>query len=191
VFPCSIHIGALVPRRGTAAGVPGPRRNADDRDAGWFAPVATRRRPMLGPFSRGLRLGSQCFSGGDDPSQPPAWHPAYGGFCRTPGPVGRLVLWVLVLSDAWFWVALGPWAVCTCIWGGEGMGWSGYVAVSSQRWVGWPSWAGCGSGSAWERMVGPLLPGGGGAALGVSLGLWVCSGCIMYAAVAGGNEGAL
>ena len=36
--------GALVPRRGTVAGVPGPRRSADECDAGWFAPVATRRR---------------------------------------------------------------------------------------------------------------------------------------------------
>ena len=38
--------GALVPRWGTVAGVPGPRRSADDRDAGWFAPVATRHRPF-------------------------------------------------------------------------------------------------------------------------------------------------
>src|ERR1700753_3907158 len=50
-FPCSIHIGALVPRRGTAAGVPGPRRNADECDAGWFAPVATRRRSISGGHS--------------------------------------------------------------------------------------------------------------------------------------------
>src|SRR5262245_6575613 len=46
-FRCTILTGALVPRRGTAAGVPGPRRNADDCDAGWFAPVATLRRPLL------------------------------------------------------------------------------------------------------------------------------------------------
>jgi hypothetical protein len=32
------------------AGVPGPRRSADECDAGWFAPVATRRRSMLGVF---------------------------------------------------------------------------------------------------------------------------------------------
>jgi hypothetical protein len=38
--------GALVPRWGTVAGVPGPRRSADECDAGWFAPVATRRRPF-------------------------------------------------------------------------------------------------------------------------------------------------
>ncbi len=50
LIPCTIHIDALVPRRSITAGVPGPRRNADDRDAGWFAPVATRRRPMLGAF---------------------------------------------------------------------------------------------------------------------------------------------
>ncbi len=42
---------------GAPAGVPGPRRNADDCDAGWFAPVATRRRftfqpkPKPGPVS--------------------------------------------------------------------------------------------------------------------------------------------
>jgi hypothetical protein len=39
--------GALVPRWGTVAGVPGPRRSADECDAGWFAPVATRRRPFF------------------------------------------------------------------------------------------------------------------------------------------------
>jgi len=39
--------GALVPRRGTTAGVPGPRRSADECDAGWFAPVATRRRSLF------------------------------------------------------------------------------------------------------------------------------------------------
>src|SRR6266571_4319203 len=44
--------GALVPRRGTVAGVPGPRRSADECDAGWFAPVATRRRSI---FSASLR----------------------------------------------------------------------------------------------------------------------------------------
>src|ERR1700735_2825098 len=54
--PCNMHTGALVPRRSTAAGVPGPRRNADECDAGWFAPVATRRRSMLGPFSPRRRL---------------------------------------------------------------------------------------------------------------------------------------
>jgi hypothetical protein len=35
-------------------------------------------------------------------------------------------------------------------------------------------------------MVGLGYQGGGGPDLGVSLGLWVCSECIMYAAVAGG-----
>src|SRR5580700_520698 len=44
--------GALVPRWGTTAGVPGPRRSADECDAGWFAPVATRRRSMFGPSSQ-------------------------------------------------------------------------------------------------------------------------------------------
>src|SRR5579875_4177144 len=44
---CNMHTGALVPRWGTVAGVPGPRRNADECDAGWFAPVATRRRSLF------------------------------------------------------------------------------------------------------------------------------------------------
>ena len=44
---CNMLTGALVPRWGTVAGVPGPRRSADERDAGWFAPVATRRRPLF------------------------------------------------------------------------------------------------------------------------------------------------
>src|SRR5260370_9530506 len=39
--------GALVPRWGTVAGVPGPRRRADESDAGGFAPVATPGRPFL------------------------------------------------------------------------------------------------------------------------------------------------
>src|SRR5437868_455047 len=68
--------GALVPRRSTTAGVPGPRRNADECDAGWFAPVATRRRLVLralGPFAE----GSQCFPGGipPDPRSPYAQGP--------------------------------------------------------------------------------------------------------------------
>ncbi len=50
---CNMLTGALVPRWGTVAGVPGPRRNADECDAGWFAPVATRRRPFL--FVRSCR----------------------------------------------------------------------------------------------------------------------------------------
>src|SRR5215470_8287050 len=48
---CNMLTGALVPRWGTVAGVPGPRRSADECDAGWFAPVATRRRPFLTFFS--------------------------------------------------------------------------------------------------------------------------------------------
>jgi hypothetical protein len=51
--------GALVPRWGTVAGVPGPRRSADDRDAGWFAPVATRRRPF---YSCLYFWAADCFS---------------------------------------------------------------------------------------------------------------------------------
>src|SRR5579859_447654 len=54
---------------GAPAGVPGPRRNADDCDAGWFAPVATRRRPMLRPL--GLRRGLAVSARGETPRSPP------------------------------------------------------------------------------------------------------------------------
>src|ERR1043166_3887488 len=49
--------GALVPRRGTDAGVPGPRRSADECDAGWFAPVATRRRSLFFQLVLSLETG--------------------------------------------------------------------------------------------------------------------------------------
>jgi len=55
---------------GAPAGVPGPRRNADDCDAGWFAPVATRRRPIFGALSGRLRRGSQSPPGGRPPGTP-------------------------------------------------------------------------------------------------------------------------
>jgi len=45
-FRCNMHMVLWSPV-GAPAGVPGPRRNADECDAGWFAPVATRRRPMF------------------------------------------------------------------------------------------------------------------------------------------------
>ena len=77
-FPCNIHIGALVPRRSTTAGVPGPRRNADERDAGWFAPVATRRRTMLAALIA-ASAGLATSPGGGDPPGPPAWRPLSGG----------------------------------------------------------------------------------------------------------------
>jgi hypothetical protein len=51
------------------AGVPGPRRSADECDAGWFAPVATRRRFMFG----GLRPPSRWLAvlpGGRPPGAP-------------------------------------------------------------------------------------------------------------------------
>jgi hypothetical protein len=75
---------------GAPAGVPGPRRNADDCDAGWFAPVATRRRPMLDPF--GASPGARNPSRGDDPPEPPD---------GTPTPVGRsLQPWFVGLFSA-------------------------------------------------------------------------------------------
>src|SRR5215472_6941447 len=45
-FRCNMHTVLWSPV-GAPAGVPGPRRNADECDAGWFAPVATRRRPIF------------------------------------------------------------------------------------------------------------------------------------------------
>ena len=75
--------------------VPGPRRNADDRDAGWFAPVATRRRPILAAFqaaSPWLALLSRR----DDPRTPPRGTLAVSGARRRPGSVvvgvGRVAL---------------------------------------------------------------------------------------------------
>ncbi len=53
-----MHTGALVPRWGTIAGVPGPRRSADECDAGWFAPVATRRRPFYWETAYSVFLNS-------------------------------------------------------------------------------------------------------------------------------------
>src|SRR6202034_994493 len=72
VFACSIHSGALVPRRSTIAGVPGPRRNADDRDAGWFAPVATRRRPIFAALCAASPMARSAVPGGRPPGTPRA-----------------------------------------------------------------------------------------------------------------------
>jgi hypothetical protein len=52
------------------AGVPGPRRSADECDAGWFAPVATRRRSMLGLF-QSPRHGLAVLARGETPRSPP------------------------------------------------------------------------------------------------------------------------
>ena len=54
---------------GAPAGVPGPRRNADECDAGWFAPVATRRRPICGAL-RAPSLRFAVFPGGTTPGTP-------------------------------------------------------------------------------------------------------------------------
>jgi len=88
---------------GAPAGVPGPRRNADECDAGWFAPVATRRRPIFGDIYR-LRRPPWYFPGcapgpQAGPSSPPGpgaataplagpWPPCprLQGLCRPPIP---------------------------------------------------------------------------------------------------------
>jgi hypothetical protein len=70
-FRCTMHMVLWSPV-GAPAGVPGPRRNADECDAGWFAPVATRRRPNLRRPLGLLRYGSRCFSGGIPPGPPVA-----------------------------------------------------------------------------------------------------------------------
>src|SRR6185437_4510299 len=122
VFPCTIHIDALVPRRSITAGVPGPRRNADERDAGWFAPVATRRRTMLGAFLP-LANGSQCSSGGRPPGPP--GRPSVGGGARR-GPSSRR--WPSARRWPSSWVGwVGGWVtapgslvlVSGCAWQGE------------------------------------------------------------------------
>src|SRR5262249_59784391 len=69
-FRCNMHT-VLWCGVGAPAGVPGPRRNADECDAGWFAPVATRRRPIfigLWPTSPWLAV----FFRGDTPGPPVA-----------------------------------------------------------------------------------------------------------------------
>src|SRR5262249_26499411 len=95
---------------GAPAGVPGPRRNADDCDAGWFAPVATRRRPIFGArWAPSLWLA--VFPGGTTTRNPPigGWSSAasvaalVGG-----GPSGRSVLLSTVCSGS-----VARWAVCT------------------------------------------------------------------------------
>src|SRR5215470_3228035 len=66
---CNMHTVLWSPV-GAPAGVPGPRRNADECDAGWFAPVATRRRPIfvgLWPTSPWLAVLFR----GDTPRTPP------------------------------------------------------------------------------------------------------------------------
>jgi len=77
---------------GAPAGVPGPRRNADDCDAGWFAPVATRRRPVFAALG-GFALARSSCPGGRPPgapdvrpgglTSPPFASP--GGHIRPPG----------------------------------------------------------------------------------------------------------
>jgi hypothetical protein len=92
---CSIQ-SVLWSPVGAPAGVPGPRRSADDCDAGWFAPVATRRRPMLGPFGPRRRLA--VFARGGDPPEPPGGAPTPVGVPLRPSlgsgpsrpPEGRL-----------------------------------------------------------------------------------------------------
>ena len=83
---------------GAPAGVPGPRRNADDCDAGWFAPVATRRRPIFGAFqapSPWLAVSP----GGTTPRSPPMGRQPQSAFSYGPvsgrrprGPEGRFGL---------------------------------------------------------------------------------------------------
>ena len=91
---------------GAPAGVPGPRRNADDCDAGWFAPVATRRRPIFGAFQApSPRL---AVSPGGRPPGAPRWaagsgrHPltaqVLGGSPR--GPEGASGPWDLLVPGS-------------------------------------------------------------------------------------------
>src|SRR6266851_4061127 len=80
---------------GAPAGVPGPRRNADECDAGWFAPVATRRRPMFGAL-RAPSLWLAASPGGRPPGTPRMGHrprqpsgTGPGAWVALRGPEGR------------------------------------------------------------------------------------------------------
>src|SRR6516162_8436992 len=85
---------------GAPAGVPGPRRNADECDAGWFAPVATRRRPIfVGLWPTSLWLA--VFPGGIPPGAPCRPLPA-------PGSWGACHLRCLEGGHLW-WHVVGGW----------------------------------------------------------------------------------
>jgi hypothetical protein len=98
-FRCTMHMVLWSPV-GAPAGVPGPRRNADECDAGWFAPVATRRRPIFGgfwPTSPRLAAFPRGVSPapGADPSSPLGpWashhHPAFGSLATLSSPPAPL-----------------------------------------------------------------------------------------------------
>jgi len=66
---CSIQ-SVLWSPVGAPAGVPGPRRNADECDAGWFAPVATRRRSIFGAF-QAPSPKARSLPRGTTPPEPP------------------------------------------------------------------------------------------------------------------------
>jgi hypothetical protein len=74
-FRCNMHTVLWSPV-GAPAGVPGPRRNADECDAGWFAPVATRRRPIFVGLLADFATARSVFPGGyppEPPGRPTPW----------------------------------------------------------------------------------------------------------------------
>jgi hypothetical protein len=82
--------------------------------------------------------------------------------------------------------------LCTCILGGACMGWSTVSQlVRSDGLVGQVGPDPGPGGACVGADGGAVATRGGGPALGASLGPWVCSECIMYAPVVGGNEGVL
>src|ERR1700733_10745236 len=109
VFACSIHSGALVPRRSTIAGVPGPRRNADDRDAGWFAPVATRRRPIFAALCAASRWLAAPF-GGTTPRNPPRGSLAVAASRRWPC-TGRIAVGLVAITLGGHFLTRRSWGV--------------------------------------------------------------------------------
>jgi hypothetical protein len=115
----------------------------------------------------------------DDPPEPPAWHPAYGGS------VGCLLLWVAGSVGGLVLVALGLGAVHVHL--GWGV-WAGLAVSQLVRSGGLVGQVGPGLGAGYVGADGgAVATRGGGPTLGVSFGFWVCSECIMYAAVAGGQ----
>src|SRR5215469_6365655 len=150
---CNMMAGALVPRRGTDAGVPGPRRSADECDAGWFAPVATRRRSMIG----GLRPPHQRLAvsvRGETPRSPPQATACLAAACeREPrSPPTNRPLRTRRREPNWDCVVPG-----VCRGGGLRLGGpDGGTSVRWRRWLAAPIWGhsplgGCERGAAGTR----------------------------------------
>jgi hypothetical protein len=174
VFPCTIHIDALVPRRSITAGVPGPRRNADDRDAGWFAPVATRRRPMLARLRRASPVARSVYPGGRPPGPPE--RPSVRSGCSPLAICGCAVGHLLRLLLFFCWLAGACWGVGGVCFLGDGRGaevdlggCSGDLRGADRAWCGVPLLI------ALRNCRRRLGASGGGFVVGGAGGRWDCA----------------